>query len=51
MARTVAIGHQDFEHVVTNNYFYVDKTNFIREWWEKGDAVTMNCKALILSYH
>ena len=41
MARTVAIGHQDFEHVVINNYFYVDKTNFIREWWEKGDAVTL----------
>ena len=24
-----------------NNYFYVDKTDFIREWWESGDDVTL----------
>lgn len=24
-----------------NNYFYIDKTDFIREWWESGDAVTL----------
>jgi len=41
VARTVAIGHQDFEQVITNDYFYVDKTEFIREWWENGDAVTL----------
>ncbi|MCX4320677.1 MAG: AAA family ATPase, partial [Lachnospiraceae bacterium] len=41
MARTVAIGVQDFETIVTNNYFYIDKTDFIREWWENGDSVTL----------
>lgn len=41
MARTVAIGHQDFEQVIQNNYFYIDKTLFIKEWWENGDAVTL----------
>ena len=41
MARTVAIGIQDFEKIVKNNYFYVDKTDFIREWWESGDDVTL----------
>ncbi len=41
MARTVAIGHQDFKQVIENNYFYIDKTDFIREWWENGDAVTL----------
>ena len=41
MARTVAIGIQDFEGVITGNYFYVDKTDFIREWWESGDSVTL----------
>ena len=41
MARTVGIGHQDFEQLITNDYFYVDKTDFIREWWENGDAVTL----------
>ena len=24
-----------------NNNFYIDKTNFIREWWESGDEVTL----------
>lgn len=37
MARTVAIGIQDFEKIIGRNCFYVDKTDFIREWWENGD--------------
>ena len=41
MARTVGIGIQDFENIITNDYFYIDKTYFIREWWESGDSVTL----------
>ena len=41
MARTVAIGIQDFAKVITNHCFYVDKTDFIREWWESKDEVTL----------
>lgn len=41
MARTVAIGQQDFETIRVNDYFYIDKTRFIREWWESGDSVTL----------
>ena len=41
MARTVAIGIQDFEKIITEDYFYVDKTDFIQEWWESGDSVTL----------
>ncbi|MEY8427504.1 AAA family ATPase, partial [Lachnospiraceae bacterium 46-15] len=41
MARTVAIGHQDFEQVRKNEWFYIDKTNFIKEWWGRGDSVTL----------
>ena len=41
MARTAAIGIQDFETLIVNDYFYVDKTDFIREWWENGDSVTL----------
>ena len=37
----VGIGHQDFEQLITNDYFYVDKTGFIKEWWESGDVVTL----------
>ncbi len=41
MARTVAIGVQDFEKLISNNCFYVDKTMFIKEWWESNDDVTL----------
>jgi hypothetical protein len=41
MPRTVAIGLQDFGKIRTENCFYVDKTNFIKEWWENRDDVTL----------
>ena len=41
MARTVSIGNQDFESIQREGYFYIDKTDFIREWWESGDSVTL----------
>ncbi|OUP79821.1 hypothetical protein B5F07_21575 [Lachnoclostridium sp. An169] len=39
--RTVAIGIQDFGDLIRKGYFYIDKTDFIREWWESGDSVTL----------
>ena len=41
MARTVAIGIQQFDDIIEKNYFYVDKTSFIKEWWDSGDSVTL----------
>ena len=41
MTRTVGIGHQDFETIQKEGYFYIDKTKFIKEWWESGDSVTL----------
>lgn len=41
MARIVGIGCQDFEKIRVNNNFYVDKTGFIKEWWEAADDVTL----------
>ncbi len=41
MARIISIGRQDFEKIRTNNNFYIDKTDFIREWWESEDDVTL----------
>ncbi|MBQ2451468.1 MAG: AAA family ATPase [Lachnospiraceae bacterium] len=41
MQKTVAIGIQDFEELRNGNYYYIDKTDFIREWWESGDSVTL----------
>ena len=41
MARTVGIGIQEFDKIINGGYFYVDKTSFIKEWWESGDDVTL----------
>lgn len=41
MAKTVAIGIQDFDDLIQKGYFYIDKTAFIKEWWEAGDSVTL----------
>lgn len=41
MARKIGIGNQDFERVRASNLFYIDKTRFIKEWWESEDSVTL----------
>ena len=41
MARNVAIGIQQFNELIEKNYFYIDKTSFIKEWWDSGDSVTL----------
>ena len=41
MGRVAGIGHQDFEKIRINNIFYIDKTHFIKEWWETDDKVTL----------
>ena len=41
MKKNVAIGIQDFEKLITSGCFYIDKTDFIREWWDSGDEVTL----------
>ena len=41
MARTIGIGIQDSEKIRKHNIFYIDKTPFIKEWWESGDDVTL----------
>ena len=37
----IGIGIQDFLILRENNNFYIDKTSFIKEWWESGDSVTL----------
>ena len=41
MARTIGIGIQDFATIRSNNCFYIDKTSFIKEWWENCDSATL----------
>ncbi|MDE6362728.1 MAG: ATP-binding protein [Lachnospiraceae bacterium] len=35
------LGYQNYEDMMANHIFYIDKTNFIREWWEYADKVTL----------
>ena len=41
MPGTVAIGYDNFESVISENIFYIDKTAFIKEWWDNKDRVTL----------
>lgn len=41
MARVIGIGYQDFAELIGSGCFYVDKTGFIKEWWENMDVVTL----------
>lgn len=41
MNEIIGIGYQDFARIRQKSIFYVDKTRFIREWWEGRDEVTL----------
>ena len=38
---TINIGIQRFDRMREQDVFYIDKTAFIKEWWEKGSDVTL----------
>ena len=40
MARAIAVGEQDFVKIRENNYFYIDKSGFIADWWKGADNTT-----------
>ena len=35
------IGIQNFEKLRRGGYFYIDKTDFIRQWWKNADDITL----------
>ena len=39
--KKISVGNQSFETIRQKDCFYVDKTNFISEWWESDDVVTL----------
>lgn len=41
MNLNISIGNQDFDSLRTQQCFYIDKTAFIKEWWENKDSVTL----------
>ncbi len=40
-APEISIGNQDFAAIIENGFFYIDKTSFIKRWWESADVVTL----------
>jgi len=41
VSSSVNIGEQRFDRLIEQKKFYIDKTDFIREWWETGSTVTL----------
>lgn len=41
MGKVISIGNQGFESLRQSDFFYIDKTAFIKEWWESGDEITL----------
>ena len=37
----VNLGEQRYDRLIEQNQFYIDKTGFVKEWWEKGSTVTL----------
>ena len=37
----VNIGEQRFDKLIEEHKFYIDKTGFVKEWWEYGSTVTL----------
>lgn len=35
------LGYQNYEDMMRNHIFYIDKTDFISEWWHYADEVTL----------
>ena len=41
MKKQLSIGIQGFDKLRTEDYYYIDKSDFISEWWESGDDITL----------
>ena len=41
MSKVISIGNQSYESIRTEDRFYIDKTSFIKEWWDMADVVTL----------
>lgn len=41
MGKVISIGKQNFASLRENDYFFVDKSLFIKSWWENGDEITL----------
>ena len=41
MAKVISIGNQGFDTIREKKCFFIDKTDFIKEWWENEDSITL----------
>ena len=41
MEKVISIGKQNFASLRENDYFFVDKSLFLKSWWENGDEITL----------
>lgn len=41
LERKISVGAQSFESIISNKYFYVDKSEFIYQWWNDPSETTL----------
>lgn len=41
MAKVIGIGNDSYQEIREQDSFYIDKTSFIKDWWENRDKVTL----------
>lgn len=41
MGQVISIGKQDYVSLRENHYFYIDKTDFIRQWWKNAEILPL----------
>ena len=51
MEKVISIGKQNFASLRENHYFFVDKSHFIKDWWENGDEITLITAPAALARH
>ena len=39
--KSVAVGIQSYSQLISDKCFFIDKTLFIKDWWESNDNVTL----------
>ncbi|MBP1592215.1 MAG: AAA family ATPase, partial [Oscillospiraceae bacterium] len=41
MPRELGTGVQSFSQLIEDKCFFIDKTNFIKDWWKSKEAVSL----------
>lgn len=49
--RRISIGNEGFSEMREKDRFYIDKTDFIKEWWENAACSMLITDLVVLENH